>query len=273
MLTKLDGDARGGAALSIATVTGKPVMFASNGEKLDDFDVFHPERMASRILGMGDVLTLIEQAEKTFDREQAEAMAAKLVGGGDFTLEDFLVPDAGGTADGLADQAARDAAGHGGHERADRAASTSARSTGSSAIIQSMTPAERRDPKILNGSRRARIARGSGTEVSDVNGLVERFDDARKMMAVDGPGRPAVAARDAAGHGRRRHGSRSRQAQPAGQAGQEAQARQRQPGQAGPSRSARRPRAGPRPADATRRPPRWSFELPDELKRRLLPPS
>src|SRR5439155_1115966 len=90
VLTKLDGDARGGAALSIASVTGRPVMFASNGEKLDDFDVFHPERMASRILGMGDVLSLIEQAERTFDRNQAAQMAEKLQTGRDFTLEDFL---------------------------------------------------------------------------------------------------------------------------------------------------------------------------------------
>ena len=111
VLTKLDGDARGGAALSIASITGKPVMFASNGEKLTDFDVFHPDRMASRILDMGDMLTLIEQAEKTFDAEQAAKAAAKLTGqGGEFTLDDFLAADAAGPQDGLAVEDHGDAA-------------------------------------------------------------------------------------------------------------------------------------------------------------------
>ena len=184
VLTKLDGDARGGAALSIRSVTGRPVMFASNGEKLDDFDVFHPERMASRILGMGDVLTLIEQAEKAFDADQAKQMADKFQSGqgGDLTLEDFLtqmqaVRKMGsigkllGMLPGMGDMRAQIESID--ERELDRAA----------AIIQSMTPAERRDPKLLNGSRRARIARGSGTQVSDVNGLVDRFVEARKMMA------------------------------------------------------------------------------------------
>jgi signal recognition particle subunit SRP54 len=181
VLTKLDGDARGGAALSIAQVCGRPIMFASTGEKLADFDVFHPERMASRILGMGDVLTLIEQAEQHFDQEQAAAMAEKVLGDGEFTLEDFLdqmmqikkmgpignllgmLPGMGQIKEQINSIDDRDL---------DRVA----------AIIRSMTPAERRDPKIINGSRRLRIAKGSGVKVNEVNQLVDRFFDARKMM-------------------------------------------------------------------------------------------
>jgi signal recognition particle subunit SRP54 len=180
VLTKLDGDARGGAALSVRYVTGAPIMFVSTGEKMKDFDVFHPERMASRILGMGDVLTLIEQAEQVFEADQAEEMALKM-GGGDFTLDDFLVqmqslkkmgpiagilgmlPGAGQMKDQLANVSDKDM---------DRTA----------AIIQSMTPQERADPKILNASRRNRIAKGSGTTAGQVNQLVERFFEARKMM-------------------------------------------------------------------------------------------
>lgn len=193
VLTKLDGDARGGAALSVASLTGRQVMFASNGEKLTDFDVFHPERMASRILGMGDVLTLIEQAEKTFDREQTEQMAAKLQSGKDFTLEDFLaqmqaVRKMGsfgkmlGLLPGMGQF--REQIDNFDERELDRVA----------AIIQSMTPHERREPKVLNGSRRARIARGSGCQVSDVNGLVERFGEAQKMMRAmaSGGGMPGL---------------------------------------------------------------------------------
>ena len=183
VLTKLDGDARGGAALSIARVTGRPIMFASNGEALKDFDVFHPDRMASRILGMGDVLTLIEQAEKTFDAEESAKAAAKLAGkGGEFGLADFLqqmqmvrkmgplskvfgmLPGMGEIKDQINDIDEKDV---------DRI----------EAIIHSMTPAERDNPKIIDGSRRARIARGAGVQVSDVNGLVNRFFEARKMMS------------------------------------------------------------------------------------------
>ncbi len=181
VLTKLDGDARGGAALSVRYVTGQPIMFASTGEKLADFDVFHPERMASRILGMGDVLTLIEQAQSAFDEDEAERMAGKLASGNNFTLEDFLeqmmairkmgpisnllglMPGMGQMKDQIANIDDRDL---------DRTA----------AIIRGMTPAERQDPKIINGSRRARIAKGSGVAVSEVNGLVDRFFEARKMM-------------------------------------------------------------------------------------------
>ena len=182
VLTKLDGDARGGAALSIASVTGKPVMFASAGEKMTDFDLFHPDRMASRILDMGDMMTLIEQAEKAFDQEQALKAAEKLTGqGGEFTLDDFLeqmqqvrklgsmskimgmLPGMGQFRDQLENFDEREI---------DRI----------QAIIQSMTPAERANPKMIDGSRRARIAKGSGRQVSDVNQLVDRFFEARKMM-------------------------------------------------------------------------------------------
>ncbi|MBO0900739.1 signal recognition particle protein [Cellulomonas sp. zg-ZUI222] len=181
VLSKLDGDARGGAALSIASVTGRPIMFASTGEKLTDFEVFHPDRMASRILDMGDVLTLIEQAEKAFDAGEAEKMAGKLVSGEDFTLEDFLVQmqqlkNMGsikkmfGMLPGMGQM--REALENFDEREVDRI----------EAIIRSMTPGERQNPKIINGSRRARIARGSGTTTSEINQLLERFDGARKMM-------------------------------------------------------------------------------------------
>ncbi len=201
VLTKLDGDARGGAALSIASITGKPVMFASAGEKMTDFDLFHPDRMASRILGMGDMLTLIEQAEKTFDQEEALKAADKLLGkGGEFTLEDFMqqmqqVRKLGsmskimGMLPGMGQY--RDQIENFDEREVDRL----------QAIIQSMTPAERANPKIIDGSRRARIARGSGRQVSDVNNVVDRFFEARKLMqsfAQGGmaglPGMPGVAA-------------------------------------------------------------------------------
>jgi signal recognition particle subunit SRP54 len=180
VLTKLDGDARGGAALSVRQITGQPIKFASSGEKLEDFDLFHPERMASRILGMGDMLTLIEQAERHFDAEQAEAMASKMAGD-DFTLEDFLdqmlavrrmgpignllgmLPGMGQMKEQLAQVDDRDI---------DRVM----------AIIRSMTPQERRDPKILQASRKARVAKGSGVTVTEVNQLLDRFDQARKMI-------------------------------------------------------------------------------------------
>ena len=193
VLTKLDGDARGGAALSIVSVTGRPILFASTGEKPEDFEAFHPDRMASRILDMGDVLTLIEQAERAFDAEEAERMARKVSQGEDFTLEDFLgqmqaVKKMGslgkllGMLPGMGEMKAQ--LDQVDERELDRVA----------AIIQSMTPQERRDPKVLNASRRQRIARGSGTEVSDVNGLVERFGEAQKMMRQmrGGKGMPGI---------------------------------------------------------------------------------
>jgi signal recognition particle subunit SRP54 len=182
VLTKLDGDARGGAALSVAQVLGHPVMFASNGEGLDDFDIFHPDRMASRILGMGDMLTLIEQAERTFDAEQSRKAAEKLMRGkNEFTLTDFLaqmqqVRQLGplskvfGMLPGVGQmKGAIDAIDEREIDHIE-------------AIIHSMTPAERDDVSILNGSRRARIARGAGVSVKEVNDLVTRFTQARKMM-------------------------------------------------------------------------------------------
>jgi signal recognition particle subunit SRP54 len=193
VLTKLDGDARGGAALSVRHLTGRPILFASTGEKLGDFDVFHPERMASRILGMGDVLTLIEQAEQHFDADQAERMAGKLASGENFDLEDFLeqmvqvkkmgsitsllgmLPGMGSMKEALEQVKDSDL---------DRIA----------AIIRSMTPQERRTPKLLNGSRRMRIAKGSGVSVTEVNNLVDRFYEAQKMMKQMGgmPGMPGM---------------------------------------------------------------------------------
>ncbi len=228
VLTKLDGDARGGAALSIRSITGKPVMFASNGEKLTDFDLFHPDRMAGRILDMGDMLTLIEQAEKVFDQEQALKAAEKLSGKGDFTLDDFLtqmqqirklgsmskimgmLPGMGQFKDALANFDEREI---------DRI----------QAIIQSMTPAERENPKILDGSRRLRIAKGSGRQVSDVNQLVDRFNEAKKMMlqlakgggmpgmgpmpGMPGPGRAAARKQPQKGKGKRTSGNPAKAAQ------------------------------------------------------------
>jgi signal recognition particle subunit SRP54 len=181
VLTKLDGDARGGAALSVREVTGRPVMFASTGENLADFEQFHPDRMASRILDMGDMLTLIEQAEKAFDADEAAEIARKVEAGDDFTLDDFLrqmqamkkmgsltklmgmMPGMGDVRKQLEQVDDRDI---------DRIA----------AIIQSMTQQERENSKIIDGSRRARIAKGSGVQVSEVNNLLTRFVDAQKMM-------------------------------------------------------------------------------------------
>ncbi|EUA90237.1 SRP54-type, GTPase domain protein [Mycobacterium ulcerans str. Harvey] len=193
-LTKLDGDARGGAALSVREVTGVPILFASTGEKLEDFDVFHPDRMASRILGMGDVLSLIEQAEQVFDAEQAEQAAAK-IGAGELTLEDFLeqmlavrkmgpIGNLLGMLPGGAQM--KDALAEVDDKHLDRI----------QAIIRGMTPEERADPKIINASRRLRIANGSGVSVSEVNQLVDRFFEARKMMSsmLGGMGIPGMGA-------------------------------------------------------------------------------
>lgn len=180
VLSKLDGDARGGAALSVASVTGKPIIFSSTGEGLDAFEPFYPDRMASRILDMGDVLTLIEQAQKAFDEDSAQEMALKLAKE-TFTLEDFLdqmqqlrkmgslksmlamMPGVGQMRQQLDNFDEREI---------DR----------TEAIIRSMTPVERQNPKVLNGSRRTRIARGAGMTVMDVNSLVNRFEQAAKMM-------------------------------------------------------------------------------------------
>jgi signal recognition particle subunit SRP54 len=181
VLSKLDGDARGGAALSVVGVTGKPVMFASTGEKLEDFELFHPDRMASRILDLGDVLTLIEQAEKAFDADQAQSMAAKLAADEDFTLEDFLSQMAALKNMGSLKKMLGMLPGMG--ELREQLDSFDDREMDRiEAIIKSMTPQERRQPRILNGSRRLRVARGSGVQVSDVNQLIDRFSEAQKMM-------------------------------------------------------------------------------------------
>ena len=204
VLTKLDGDARGGAALSIARVLGKPIMFASNGEGLGDFDMFHPDRMASRILGMGDMLTLIEQAEKTFDAEESRLAAEKLMGKNQFGLQDFLsqmqqlrkmgpmskilgmLPGAGQFKQAINEIDEREI---------DRI----------EAIIFSMTPKERDNVSILNGSRRARIAKGAGVQVSEVNKLVNRFVEARKMMeSMAGGGFPGMPGMPGMGGGPRK---------------------------------------------------------------------
>ena len=180
VLSKLDGDARGGAALSVRGVTGAPVLFSSTGEGLGDFERFHADRMASRILDMGDLLTLIEQAQRTFDEKEAEDAAARLASG-EFTLDDFLsqlrqIRKMGsmkkllGMMPGMGQM--REALETFDEREVDRI----------EAIVCSMTPAERRDLSILNGSRRSRIAKGSGTTVQAVNELVDRFGQAKKMM-------------------------------------------------------------------------------------------
>ena len=181
VLTKLDGDARGGAALSIASITGRPIMFVSTGEKLTDFDIFYPDRMASRILGMGDVQTLAEQAKKAFDPETSKKLEDKFVSGEDFTLEDFLDQIEAMGKMGSVGKLLGMLPGAGAMKKQIENFDES-EITRTKAIVQSMTPAERRDIKILNGSRRARIALGSGRQVSEVNKLVEKFTAASKMM-------------------------------------------------------------------------------------------
>jgi signal recognition particle subunit SRP54 len=181
VLTKLDGDARGGAALSIASLTKRPIMFASTGEKLADFDIFYPDRMASRILGMGDVATLAEQAKKAFKTDSAERLEKKFESGEDFTLEDFLEQLEAMSNMGSMSKMLSMLPGAGAMKKQiDNFDESELVRTKS--IVQSMTPIERRDPKVLNGARRARIALGSGRKVSDVNSLVERFSAAQKMM-------------------------------------------------------------------------------------------
>jgi signal recognition particle subunit SRP54 len=201
VLTKLDGDARGGAALSIVELTGRPIMFASSGEKLEDFDMFHPDRMASRILDLGDILTLIEQAEKNFDAEQTANLAGRLASGEGFTLEDFveqlamvrklgpignllgMLPGAGKYREQIEQVSDKDL---------DRA----------EAIVRSMTPEERRNPKVINGSRRARIAKGSGVAIGEVSQLVTNFFEGQKQMKAmfsgNMPGMPAMPGMGAA---------------------------------------------------------------------------
>jgi signal recognition particle subunit SRP54 len=193
VLSKLDGDARGGAAISVGEVTGAPVKFAGVGEGLDDIEAFHPERMASRILGMGDVLTLIEKAESAFDERKAE-QAAKRLQKGEFTLEDFLeqfeaMKSMGPLQDILAMLP--------GSSSLLREVEVDDRDLKRvEAIIQSMTPEERRTPKIIGGSRKRRIAAGSGTTPQDVNRVLKQFAETQKMMKTltGGKGMPSLDA-------------------------------------------------------------------------------
>ncbi len=183
VITKLDGDTRGGAALSIKAVTGKPIKYAGTGEKLDDLEIFHPDRMASRILGMGDMLTLIEKAQETFSEEDAAQSLdmAKRVKNADFTLDDFLTQmqqiKKMGPLSGVL-KMLPGMSNIGDIDIPDDAMKKP------EAIIRSMTPKERRHPEVLNASRRRRIAAGSGTTVQDVNQLIRQFEDAKKQMKM-----------------------------------------------------------------------------------------
>lgn len=214
VLTKLDGDARGGAALSVASITGRPIMFASTGEALTDFEPFYPDRMARRILDMGDILTLIEQTQKAFDEEQAQKLAEKFASD-QFTLDDFLaqmqqlrnmgslkkmmgmLPGAGAMKQQLENFDEREI-------------------VRTEAIIQSMTPSERSNTKLLNGSRRLRIAKGAGVTVTEVNSLVTRFEQAAKMMKGVARGKmpniPGMGPIPGASHG----GSKKNKKKPSG---------------------------------------------------------
>jgi signal recognition particle subunit SRP54 len=194
ILSKLDGDSRGGAALSVKEVIGRPIAFASVGEKLADFEAFHPDRMAGRILGMGDVLTLIEKAEQAYDQDEA-ARAAEKLQKGSFTLEDFLeqmqqvkkmgpIQNLVGMLPGIPKEL--------------KNAEIDEKEIGRiEAIIRSMTPEERREPQLMNGSRRLRVAQGSGTTTNEVNQLLKQFKEMQKMMrmfgkAGGGKGRPRI---------------------------------------------------------------------------------
>jgi signal recognition particle subunit SRP54 len=193
VMTKLDGDARGGAALSVKAVTGKPILFASTGEKLEQFERFHPDRMAQRILGMGDVMSLIEQAERQFDETEAVELERKLRRN-ELGLDDFLdqlrtirrmgpLTSLLGMIPGVAGAQLQNMKVD--ERELDRI----------QAIILSMTPEERRRPELIKGSRRLRIARGSGTSVQHVNRLVKQFDQMRKVMRRAGRGKmPDIGA-------------------------------------------------------------------------------
>ncbi len=181
VMTKLDGDARGGAALSVRAVTGKPIIYTSSGEKIADFERFHPDRMASRILGMGDVLTLIEKAEQQVDAKEAEDLQEKMLKQ-TFTLEDFLQQMRQVRKMGPLGNLMGMMPGMGAMKQLKNAEVDEKELDRVEAIILSMTPAERHDPQIINGSRRKRIAHGSGVKVQHVNALVKQFDQVRKLM-------------------------------------------------------------------------------------------
>ncbi len=197
VLTKLDGDARGGAALSVRHVTGKPIKFAGIGEKVGGLEAFHPERMASRILGMGDVLSLIEEAQRGVDQEEAVKLAKKIKSGKSFDLEDFkaqlqqMKKMGGVTAlmDKLPAQMGQAAAGMAGDKSINRI----------EGIINSMTPAERRNPDLLKASRKRRIAAGAGVQVQEVNRLLKQFEQTQKMMKMVAKGGMAKMMRSMKG--------------------------------------------------------------------------
>jgi len=183
ILTKLDGDARGGAALSVRSVTGAPIKFVGVAEKLDGLEAFHPERMASRILGMGDVLTLVEEAHKQIDVEEAQKLAKKVKSGKGFDLEDFKAQIAQmrkmGGMEGLLDKLPGDLA------RAAQASRVDERAIGRlEGIINSMTPAERAKPELLKASRKRRVAAGAGVSVQEVNQLLNQFEQTQKVMKL-----------------------------------------------------------------------------------------
>jgi signal recognition particle subunit SRP54 len=188
VMTKLDGDARGGAALSVKAVTGKPILFASTGEKIEDFDKFHPDRMAQRILGMGDVLSLIEKAEQQVDEQEAEAMQEKMRRD-QFTLEDFLTQMKQMRKMGPLSGIIGMLPGMGALKQLKNADIDEKELDRVEAIILSMTPQERANPGMINGSRRKRIANGSGTKVQNVNQLVKQFDQMKVMMKAMANGR------------------------------------------------------------------------------------
>jgi signal recognition particle subunit SRP54 len=239
VLTKLDGDARGGAALSVAKVTGRPIMFASTGEQVKDFEVFHPDRMASRILDMGDVLTLIEQAEKAFDRRQADEMQRKFLAAEDFTFDDFLQQMAAIKRMGSLKQMLGMMPGMG-QMKAQLDSLDEREFDRVEAMVQSMTAFERNHPKQINGSRRARIAKGSGVTVSEVNGLLERFGEAQKMMKqlAKGGGVPGMPGMPGMGAGKRKgkqqpKRKKSKSGNPAKRAAEEKAAQERAKTRAG----------------------------------------
>ena len=188
VMTKLDGDARGGAALSVKAVTGKPILFASTGEKIEDFDKFHPDRMSQRILGMGDVLSLIEKAEQQVDEDEAEALQEKMRRD-QFTLEDFLKQMKQVRKMGPLSGIIGMLPGMGAMKQLKNADVDERELDRVEAIILSMTPRERANPGIINGSRRKRIAAGSGTKVTQVNNLVKQFDQMKVMMKAMANGR------------------------------------------------------------------------------------
>lgn len=236
VLTKLDGDARGGAALSVAKVTGRPIMFASTGEKVGDLEVFHPDRMASRILDMGDVLTLIEQAQKAFDRDQAAEMTRKFMEDEDFTFDDFLSQMSAIKKMGSLKAMLKMMPGMG--EMRDQLDSLDEREFDRvEAMVRSMTPFERTHPKQINGSRRARVARGSGVTVSEVNGLLERFGQAQKMMrsmrrggGTGIPGMPAIPGMGGGKKGKGQQRKKGKSGNPAKRAQEEKAAAEKSAG-------------------------------------------